>query len=239
MPRTPTARCCAPEREAEVIRRLQQTNPGPFPNAGVAAVWTEIISACRGLERGMRVAFLGPQGSFSEQAAMEHFGHAVQKLPCASFDEVFRAPSRRPGRRGHGAGGKLHRGRRQPQPGPAAEHAAEDLGRALARHPPLPDVAVGQHGRHQDHLRARRRWPMPGLADATIDVARVAASSNSEAARGRRPILHRGHRGRSGRAGLEPPGRRRGYPGRSHNPHPLPWRRQYRGRWSAGRTRPA
>ena len=53
-----------PEREAEVIRRLRQTNPGPFPNAGVAAVWTEIISACRGLERGMTVAFLGPQGSF-------------------------------------------------------------------------------------------------------------------------------------------------------------------------------
>jgi len=80
-----------PEREAEVIRRLQQLNPGPFPAAGVASVWTEIISACRGLERGMTVAYLGPQGSFSEQAALEHFGHAVQKLPCVSFDEVFRA----------------------------------------------------------------------------------------------------------------------------------------------------
>lgn len=80
-----------PEREAEVIRCLQQRNPGPFPAAGVASVWTEIISACRGLERGMTVAYLGPQGSFSEQAALEHFGHAVQKLPCVSFDEVFRA----------------------------------------------------------------------------------------------------------------------------------------------------
>ena len=59
-----------PEREAEVIRRLQQLNPGPFPNAAVASVWTEIISACRGLERGMTVAYLGPQGSFSEQAAL-------------------------------------------------------------------------------------------------------------------------------------------------------------------------
>ncbi|MBO9352645.1 prephenate dehydratase [Bordetella petrii] len=80
-----------PEREAEVIRRLQQLNPGPFPRDAVASVWTEIISACRGLERGMTVAYLGPSGSFSEQAAYEHFGHAVRSLPCPSFDEVFRA----------------------------------------------------------------------------------------------------------------------------------------------------
>jgi len=80
-----------PEREAEVIRRLQQLNPGPFPSDAVASVWTEIISACRGLERGMTVAYLGPQGSFSEQAAFEHFGRSVQPLPCPSFDEVFRA----------------------------------------------------------------------------------------------------------------------------------------------------
>ncbi|OZI42206.1 chorismate mutase [Bordetella genomosp. 5] len=80
-----------PEREAEVIRGLQARNPGPFPNAAVASVWTEIMSACRGLERGMTVAYLGPQGSFSEQAAFEQFGHSVQGLPCASFDDVFRA----------------------------------------------------------------------------------------------------------------------------------------------------
>jgi len=80
-----------PEREAAVIRGLQSKNAGPFPNAGVAAVWTEIMSACRGLERGMTVAYLGPQGSFSEQAALEHFGHSVQRLPCASFDDVFRS----------------------------------------------------------------------------------------------------------------------------------------------------
>lgn len=80
-----------PEREAEVIRGLQQRNAGPFPNNAVASVWTEIMSACRGLERGMTVAYLGPQGSFSEQAALEHFGHSVTQMPCASFDEVFRA----------------------------------------------------------------------------------------------------------------------------------------------------
>jgi len=80
-----------PEREAQVIRRLCERNPGPLPTDAVPAIWTEIISACRGLERGLTVAYLGPQGSFSEQAAMEHFGHAVRPLPCPSFDEVFRA----------------------------------------------------------------------------------------------------------------------------------------------------
>ncbi len=80
-----------PEREAQVIRALQDGNPGPLPDTAIAAVWTEIISACRGLERGMTVAYLGPRGSFSEQAAYEHFGRAVSGLPCSSFDEVFRA----------------------------------------------------------------------------------------------------------------------------------------------------
>jgi len=80
-----------PEREAQVIRRLQALNGGPLPAEAVSAVWTEIMSACRGLERGMAVAYLGPQGSFSEQAAFEHFGRAMQGLPCPSFDEVFRA----------------------------------------------------------------------------------------------------------------------------------------------------
>ena len=81
-----------PEREAQVIRSLQEENlNGRFPNTSVASVWTEIISACRGLERGLTVAYLGPKGSFSEQAAYEYYGHAVQVLPCPSFDEVFRA----------------------------------------------------------------------------------------------------------------------------------------------------
>jgi chorismate mutase/prephenate dehydratase len=80
-----------PEREAMVIRRLQALNAGPFTPQAVDAVWTQIISTCRGLERVLSVAYLGPQGSFSEQAALEHFGHAVARISCESFDEVFRA----------------------------------------------------------------------------------------------------------------------------------------------------
>jgi chorismate mutase/prephenate dehydratase len=80
-----------PEREAMVIRRLQALNKGPFTAQAVDAVWSQIISTCRGLESALTVAFLGPQGSFSEQAALEHFGHAIVRLRCDSFDEVFRA----------------------------------------------------------------------------------------------------------------------------------------------------
>lgn len=80
-----------PEREALVIRRLQDLNTGPVPEAAVAAIWGQIISTCRGLESTLTVAYLGPQGSFSEQAAHEHFGHYITGLRCESFDEVFRS----------------------------------------------------------------------------------------------------------------------------------------------------
>ncbi len=80
-----------PEREALVVRRLQDVNAGPVPAEAIQAVWNQIISACRGLESTLTVAYLGPQGSFSEQAAYEHFGHAIGGLRCESFDEVFRA----------------------------------------------------------------------------------------------------------------------------------------------------
>jgi chorismate mutase/prephenate dehydratase len=79
-----------PEREAQVIARLQELNTGPLPAAAIAAIWREVMSACRGLERRLRVAFLGPAGTFSEQAMRQHFGAGVEGLPCPTIDEVFR-----------------------------------------------------------------------------------------------------------------------------------------------------
>ncbi len=80
-----------PEREAQVIARLQELNPGPLPPDAVAAIWREVMSACRGLERRLRVAYLGPAGTFSEQAMRRHFGSGVDGVPCPTIDEVFRA----------------------------------------------------------------------------------------------------------------------------------------------------
>lgn len=78
-----------PEREAQVLRRVQETNPGPLANERIAFFFREIMSACLALEQPVKVAFLGPSGTFSESAALRQFGHAVQYLPQASIDEAF------------------------------------------------------------------------------------------------------------------------------------------------------
>lgn len=80
-----------PEREAQVIAGLQQANPGPLQHASVAHIWREVMSACRALEAPQRVAYLGPAGTFSEQAALQFFGSSIERMPCGSIDEVFRA----------------------------------------------------------------------------------------------------------------------------------------------------
>jgi chorismate mutase/prephenate dehydratase len=79
-----------PEREAQVLRRLADRNPGPLPDQAVMHVFTEIISACRALEDTFSVASLGPKGTFSEEAVRKHFGGQAPAMLCASIDEVFR-----------------------------------------------------------------------------------------------------------------------------------------------------
>ncbi len=78
-----------PERESAILRRVTRER-GLLPAEGIAAVFREVISACRGLEEAIRVAYLGPAGTFSEQAVRKHFGRAVEALPAATVDEAFR-----------------------------------------------------------------------------------------------------------------------------------------------------
>jgi len=79
-----------PEREAEVLRRVKARNRGPLPAPALTRLYTEIMSACRALEDGITVAYLGPQGTFSEEAAIRQFGSQTQLQACASIDDVFR-----------------------------------------------------------------------------------------------------------------------------------------------------
>ena len=83
-----------PAREQGILERLTTLNPGPFPDRGIAPVFREIVSATRSLEEVLRVAYLGPPGTFSHQAALRHFGHLAETLPCASIRDVFSTVAR-------------------------------------------------------------------------------------------------------------------------------------------------
>ena len=80
-----------PEREAQVLSQLQTENKGPLPNEAVAGVFRQVMSACLALEQPMRIAYLGPAGTFSHAAVAKHFGKFVHGEPYATIDEVFRA----------------------------------------------------------------------------------------------------------------------------------------------------
>ena len=79
-----------PEREAQVLRRVSELNQGPMPAAGVRRIYTEIMSACRALEDQLAVAYLGPQGTYSQEAAIRHFGASIDTRSCTNIDEVFK-----------------------------------------------------------------------------------------------------------------------------------------------------
>ncbi|MGR9100282.1 MAG: prephenate dehydratase [Gammaproteobacteria bacterium] len=80
-----------PDREALVLRRIRELNPGPLNNDIAVKFFREIMSACLSLEKPLQVAFLGPEGTFTQQAALKHFGHAVHTDPAGSIDDIFRA----------------------------------------------------------------------------------------------------------------------------------------------------
>lgn len=79
-----------PEREAAVIRRIQSLNPGNLSNEAVARLFREIMSECLAVEHPLTIAYLGPEGTFTQLAANKHFGHAPKTQACASIDAAFR-----------------------------------------------------------------------------------------------------------------------------------------------------
>jgi len=79
-----------PEREAKVLRKVMELNPGPLSDEEIGRLFRELMSACLALERPLRIAFLGPEGTFTQAAALKHFGHSAQTLPQRAIDEVFR-----------------------------------------------------------------------------------------------------------------------------------------------------
>jgi len=86
----PTTVFYRPEREAQVLRRIMALNDGPLDDEEMARLFREIMSACLALEQPIKVAYLGPEGTFTQQAALKHFGESAISLPMAAIDEVFR-----------------------------------------------------------------------------------------------------------------------------------------------------
>ncbi len=78
-----------PEREAMVLRAVKERNQGPLSDEAVARLFREIMSECLALQMPLKVSFLGPEGTFTQAAAIKHFGHAVTTIPMAAISDVF------------------------------------------------------------------------------------------------------------------------------------------------------
>ncbi len=79
-----------PEREAQVLQKVRDRNKSLLSDDEIARLFREIMSACLALEQPLKVAYLGPEGTYTQSAALKQFGHSVSTLPCAAIDEVFR-----------------------------------------------------------------------------------------------------------------------------------------------------
>lgn len=84
----------APEREADILKRLARLNQGPLPDACFAAIYREVISACRSLERAVRICYMGPEGTFTHLAARERFGASAEFVPVRDIPSVFEEVAR-------------------------------------------------------------------------------------------------------------------------------------------------
>jgi chorismate mutase/prephenate dehydratase len=79
-----------PEREAQVLRKVQQRNNGPLSDDAISGIFREIMAVCLALEKPLKVAFLGPEGTYTHSAAVKHFGSQIECEPVTNIEEVFR-----------------------------------------------------------------------------------------------------------------------------------------------------
>jgi len=86
---THTAEFYRPEREAQVLRKVVERNRGPLRNEEMVRLYREIMSACLAQEEPLKVAYLGPEGTFTQSAVLKHFGHSVHAVSVPTIDEVF------------------------------------------------------------------------------------------------------------------------------------------------------
>jgi chorismate mutase/prephenate dehydratase len=78
-----------PEREAQVLRAVMERNKGPLSDAEMLRLFREIMSACLAQQEPLKIAYLGPEGTFTQQAVHVQFGHSVNALSHAAIEDVF------------------------------------------------------------------------------------------------------------------------------------------------------
>ena len=78
-----------PERERAILEKIRATNPGKMPTPVIQQIFKQIISYTRSLERHLKIGFLGPEGSYTHQAALNFFGAAFEEISCAAIKDVF------------------------------------------------------------------------------------------------------------------------------------------------------
>jgi hypothetical protein len=206
--RSAKARCFPPRARGAGDRRAEGRQPRPAEDRQRRADLARDHVRLPSLETPLRVAYLGPAGTFSEEAALGYFGSSIVRVPCASIDEVFRATSGRRRRLRRGAGGKLHRRRGGALARPVPEHAAVHHRRDQPVRAPQPaaqgDSLDGIEGRVRssagagavprlavDHLPRSSAGPVASNAEgARLAAARPGAGRHRQRPRGGEYGLH-------------------------------------------------
>jgi len=175
-----------PEREAQVLRAVMERNAGPLPDEDMAKLFREIMSCCLALEKPMKVAFLGPEGTYTHAAALKHFGHFVQAQPLSAIDEVFREVESGQANYGvvpveNSTEGMINHTLDSFVNSPLyiAGEVKLRIHHHLLSSEALPISSIKRVYSHQQSLAQCRKW----LDSNCPQVERVAVSSNAEAAR--------------------------------------------------------
>ncbi|HET6610711.1 MAG TPA: prephenate dehydratase [Kofleriaceae bacterium] len=178
-----------PARERAIIDRLQAQNRGPFPQASLRPVFQEIISACLSLEAGVRVAYLGPEATFTHQAVKRHFGTSAAATPCGSITGVFEEVERGQAAFGvvpvenssegvvsHTLDSFVH------SPLKICAEIVVDVDHCLLARAGVTESAIERVYSHPQALAQCRRWLAQNLARAKV----IEAASTADAARAAR-----------------------------------------------------
>ncbi|MDX1634726.1 MAG: prephenate dehydratase [Marinobacter sp.] len=175
-----------PEREAQVLRRIKDHNPGPLSGEEMARLFREIMSACLALEKPMHIAFLGPAGTFTQSAALKHFGHSVISVPLPAIDAVFREVESGAAHYGvvpveNSTEGMINHTLDMFMSSPLKICGEVQLRihHHLMAAPGTDDKAISRIYSHQQSFAQCRQW----LDAHRYGIERVAVSSNAEAAR--------------------------------------------------------